>query len=46
MYNNTSFLRVDRNTKYFQMVANGKYRKTRIFQLDQKDGIIRGYDNL
>jgi hypothetical protein len=23
----------DSNTKYFQLIANGKYRKTRIFQL-------------
>jgi hypothetical protein len=34
----------DSNTKYFQLVANGKYRKTRIFQLQQGDRIIEGDD--
>jgi nicotinamide riboside kinase len=32
----------DSNTKYFQLVANGKYRKTRIFQLQHEDKIIEG----
>jgi hypothetical protein len=32
----------DANTKYFQLVANGKYRKTRIFQLQHEDKIIEG----
>jgi hypothetical protein len=32
----------DSNTKYFQLVASGKYRKTRIFQLQHEDGIIEG----
>jgi hypothetical protein len=27
----------DANTKYFQLVANGKHRKTRIFQLEKKE---------
>jgi hypothetical protein len=27
-------------------VANGKRRKTRIFQLDQEEGIIQGEENL
>jgi hypothetical protein len=30
------------NTKYFQLVANGKYRKTRIFQLHREGQIIEG----
>lgn len=36
----------DSNTKYFQLVANGKYRKTRIFQLRDGDHIISGDANL
>jgi hypothetical protein len=32
----------DSNTKYFQLVASGKYRKTRIFQLQHEDKIIEG----
>jgi hypothetical protein len=32
----------DSNTKYFQLVANWKYRKTRIFQLQHGDKIIEG----
>jgi hypothetical protein len=32
----------DFNTKYFQLVVNGKYRKTRIFQLQHNDQIIEG----
>jgi hypothetical protein len=32
----------DYNTKYFQLIANGKYRKTRIFQLPHRDKIIKG----
>jgi len=28
------------NTKYFQHVANGRHRKTRIFQLEQEEGVI------
>jgi hypothetical protein len=36
----------DSNTKYFQMVANGKHRKTRIFQLQQGDMIIEGNEAL
>jgi len=32
----------DANTKYFQLVASGKHRKTRIFQLDQEEGVICG----
>jgi hypothetical protein len=32
----------DSNTKYFQLVASGKFRKTRIFQLQHEDMIIEG----
>jgi hypothetical protein len=32
----------DSNTKYFQLIANGKYRKTRIFQLQHEDTMIEG----
>jgi hypothetical protein len=32
----------DSNTKYFQLIASGKYRKTRIFQLQHEDKIIEG----
>ena len=39
-------LQSDSNTKYFQMVANGKRRKTRIFRLEQEEGIIKGVENL
>ena len=34
------------NTKYFHMVANGKHRRKRIFQLEQDDGIVVGQENL
>jgi len=34
------------NTKYFQMVANGKRRKTRIYRLEQEEGIIEGEEEL
>jgi hypothetical protein len=34
----------DSNTKYFQLVVNGKYRKSRIFQLQHNDQIIEGED--
>jgi hypothetical protein len=36
----------DNNTKYFQLLANGRHRKTRIFQLEQDEGIIVGEDNI
>jgi hypothetical protein len=32
----------DSNTKYFQLIASGKYRKTRIFQLQHEDTMIEG----
>ena len=34
------------NTKYFQLIANGKHRKTRIFQLEDGDKIIKGDEEL
>jgi hypothetical protein len=39
-------LEEDSNTKYFQLVANGKYRKLRIFQLQHEGQIIEGDDAL
>ena len=33
-------LKGDNNTRYFQMVANGRRRKTRIFQLEQEGKVI------
>jgi hypothetical protein len=34
------------NTKYFHLMANGRYRKKRIFQLEQEEGTIIGEENL
>jgi hypothetical protein len=34
------------NTKYFHLIANGKHRKKKIFQLEQDEGTIVGDDNL
>lgn len=39
-------LKGDCNTRYFQVVASGKHRRTRIFWLDQEEGIIEGDENL
>lgn len=39
-------LQGDSNTKYFQLVANGKRRKTRIFRVEQEEGITEGEENL
>jgi hypothetical protein len=36
----------DSNTKYFHLIANGKHRKTRIFQLQHEDNIIEGEKEL
>jgi hypothetical protein len=36
----------DSNTKYFQLIANGKHRKTRIFQLQHDETIIEGQEEL
>jgi hypothetical protein len=34
------------NTKYFHLIANGKHRKKKIYQLEQQEGTIVGEDNL
>jgi hypothetical protein len=34
------------NTKYFHLIANGKHRKKKFFQLEQDDGTIVGEENL
>jgi hypothetical protein len=34
------------NTKYFQLLANGKHRKTRIYQLEDDMRIIEGDNDL
>jgi hypothetical protein len=39
-------LEEDSNTKYFQMIVNGKHRKTRIFQLQHDDIVIEGDEAL
>jgi len=39
-------LQGDNNTNYFHMIANGKRRKTRIFRLEQDEGVIEGEENL
>jgi hypothetical protein len=39
-------LQGDDNTKFFHLLANGRYRKTRITQLEQEEGIIVGQRNL
>jgi hypothetical protein len=39
-------LQGDSNTKYFHMVANGKHRKSQIFQLLEGDRMIRGHETL
>jgi hypothetical protein len=41
-----NLLEGDANTKYFQIVANGKHRKTHIFSLEQDEVLIRGQANL
>jgi hypothetical protein len=40
----TNVLLGENNTKYFQMIANGKHRKERIFSLDSDNGIIEGQE--
>jgi len=42
----TKILQGDMNTKYFHLIANGKHRKTRIFQLEDGEKIIKGDDEL
>jgi hypothetical protein len=34
------------NTKYFHLIANGKHRKKKIYQLEQEEGTIVGEENL
>jgi len=36
-----NLLKGDNNTKYFQLIANGKNRKTHLFQLEGNNKIIR-----
>jgi hypothetical protein len=33
------------NTKYFHLIANGKHRRKKIFQLEQDEGTIIGQEN-
>jgi hypothetical protein len=42
----TRLVHDDDNTKYFQLLANGRYRKTGIYQLEQEEGVIVGEENL
>ena len=42
----TDVLLGDNNTRYFQMIANGKHRKKRIFSLDNDGVKIEGQNNL
>jgi len=42
----TTLLQGDDNTKYFQLLASGRHRKTRIVQLEQEEGVIIGQNNL
>jgi hypothetical protein len=42
----TKILKGDNNIKYFQMVANGKRRKTRISRLEQEEGAVEGEEQL
>jgi hypothetical protein len=34
------------NTRYFHLIANGKHRKKKFFQLEQQEGTIVGQENL
>jgi hypothetical protein len=34
------------NMKYFHLIANGKHRRKKIYQLEQKEGTIVGEENL
>lgn len=34
------------NTKYFHLIANGKHRRKKKFQLEQDEGTILGQDNI
>jgi hypothetical protein len=39
-------LEEDANMKYFHLLANGRHRKTRFFQLQEGDNLINGDDEL
>jgi hypothetical protein len=41
-----NLLQGDMNTKYFQLLTNGKHRKTRIYQLEDDTRIIEGDHDL
>jgi hypothetical protein len=41
-----SMFRRENNTKYFHLIANGKHRKKKIFQLEQAEGTIIGQENI
>jgi hypothetical protein len=34
------------NTKYYHLIANGKHRRKKIFQLEQNEGTIIGQENI
>jgi hypothetical protein len=34
------------NMKYFQIIANGKHRRWKIYQLEQDEGTIMGQENI
>jgi hypothetical protein len=34
------------NTRYFHLIANGKHRRKKIFQLEQDEGTIIGQENI
>jgi hypothetical protein len=36
-----NMLEGDNNTKYFQLIANGKHRETCIFQLEENNKIVK-----
>jgi hypothetical protein len=42
----TRLVHSDDNTTYFQLPANGRYHKMRIYQLEQEEGVILGEENL
>jgi hypothetical protein len=41
----TRLVHGDDNTKYFQLLANGRYYKTRFYQLDQEEHVTVGEEN-
>jgi hypothetical protein len=45
-WSNAKHLLNDANTKYFHLLANGRHRKMRNFQLQDGDNIINGEDDL